>query len=165
MSENNNNNNNNNCESCKPSVLIGELSKRVDKIEDVQSRIFDKIDAVKSETSDEISQLKESQAEMKTYYKLTLENINDIKGMIKNNSDSNLELVMKVVQANSDTIIKNNKINLESTKITQEIQAEQEISKNNGTVEITKGKLALLIGIITFLGTALPYIAKIIFHI
>jgi len=155
------------CNDCKPSVLVIELTKRVDKIEDkfekVDTRfekIDEKMDVITKETNASISGLKESYAETRAYAKATLEQISDLKSLFKNNNESNLGLIMQMMKTNSDAIVMNNKTNLEANKITANITKEIEIDKTSGRIEVTKSKAALFGTIIAAIVTVIAVIIE-----
>lgn len=131
------------CDNCKPSILVLELTKRVDKLEDRVDKTDEKIDTSTKETNLSISALKESHAETRAYAKATLEQISDLKSMFKSNNESNLDLILKMAETNANTLLVNNKTNLEANKTTQEITKDIKVNNNNSKVEITKAKIAL----------------------
>lgn len=141
------------CTSCEPAILVKELVKKMDKLEDRQDKIDDKMDVHTRETSASISSLKESHAETKAYAKATLEQISDLKSLFKNNNDSNLNLILKMVETNANALVVNNKTNLEANKVTQEITRDIEVNSSTNKVEVTKTKVAIFGSIIAAIVT------------
>ncbi|MBU3186669.1 hypothetical protein [Clostridium estertheticum] len=138
------------CEKCnEPTILVKELTKRVDKLENRQDKSEDKLESSLAKTNESISSLRESHSETRAYAKATLEQISDIKSMFKSNNDSNLAAILSMVKDNTAAMTFNNKTNLESNQISKEISKDIEISKGTNKVEVTKGKLVLYATIIT----------------
>jgi hypothetical protein len=141
------------CVDCTPAILVKELRKKVDKLEERQDKIEDKMEVHTKETSASISSLKESHAETKAYAKATLEQISDLKSLFKNNNESNLNLILKMVETNANALVINNKTNLEANKVTQEITRDIEVNSNTNKVEITKTKMAIFGSIVAAIVT------------
>jgi len=137
------------CINCEPAILVKELTKRVDKLEFRADKSDDKMDSIERETNASISSLKESHAETRAYAKATLEQISDLKSLFKNNNESNLNLILKMVETNANALVANNKTNLAANQATQEITRDIEVNHNNNKIELTKTKLGIIAGIIT----------------
>jgi hypothetical protein len=131
------------CLDCRPSLLVEQLTKRVDKIEDRQDKAEDKFETFNKEINASMSVLSINHAETRAYAKATLEQISDLKSLFKNNNESNLNLILKMVETNANALVTNNKTNLAANKVTQEITRDIEVNHNTNKVEITKSKLAI----------------------
>lgn len=137
------------CIDCPPSIKLLELNRRVDKIEERQDKIEDKFETFNKEINASMSVLSINHTETKAYAKATLEQISDLKSLFKNNNESNLNLILKMVETNANALVVNNKTNLEANKVTQEITRDIEVNHNNSKIELTKTKLGIIAGIIT----------------
>ena len=141
-------NENVNCneDNCKPAILVENLDKRVsglevriDKIDQKIEKTEDKLDSNAKETSETLAQLRENYSESKAISRITLENIGELKLLIKTNNDSNIQSILSMVKDNTSALIKNNETNLQANKNNAEFKKDIE-AKEKIEAESNKDK-------------------------
>ena len=153
-----------------------ELERRVIKLEDGQEKILEKIDTNAKETTIDISGLRENQNESRLMQKQILDQVSDLKAMFKNNNDNNFQAILKMVDSNTAALLKSNESNLSQTRMNSEIdkdikinhdstQRDIQINKDKVTLQLSKGKIAIILGLLTFFGIVAPILLQIFFGV
>ena len=153
-----------------------ELERRVIKLEDGQEKILEKIDTNAKETTIDISTLRENQNESRLMQRQILEQVSDLKALFKTNNESNFNAIISMVKNNTAALLKSNESNLSQTRMNSEIdkdikishdstQRDIQVNKDKVTIQLSKGKIAIIVALISFFGIVIPIILQLVFHI